>query len=78
MAISLRPCTDGGHKKFDWGRALPLLGPVVLLIIWDLVVRMGLIKPILLPPPIDTLLTLVNGLTGPQLLPHFLVTLSAR
>ena len=23
-------------KKFDWGRALPLLGPVVLLIIWDL------------------------------------------
>ncbi len=62
-------------KRFDWGRALPLLGPVVLLIIWDVVVRMGWIKPILLPPPIDTLLTLVNGLSGPQLLPHFLVTL---
>jgi NitT/TauT family transport system permease protein len=59
----------------DWGRALPLLGPLVLLLIWDLVVRFGLIKPILLPAPIDTLLTLINGMAGPVLLPHFAVTL---
>jgi NitT/TauT family transport system permease protein len=63
------------RRRIDWGRALPLLGPVLLLVIWDLVVRVGWIKPILLPPPIDTLLTLINGMAGPQLLPHFLVTL---
>ncbi|MFZ9554910.1 MAG: ABC transporter permease, partial [Limnohabitans sp.] len=48
---------------------------MVLLLIWDLVVRFGLIKPILLPAPIDTLLTLINGMAGPVLLPHFWVTL---
>jgi ABC-type nitrate/sulfonate/bicarbonate transport system permease component len=63
------------RRRIDWGRALPLLGPIVLLLIWDIVVRVGWIKPILLPPPIDTLLTLFNGMAGPQLLPHFLVTL---
>lgn len=63
------------RRRIDWGRALPLLGPIVLLLIWDIVVRVGWIKPILLPPPVDTLLTLINGMAGPQLLPHFLVTL---
>jgi ABC-type nitrate/sulfonate/bicarbonate transport system permease component len=63
------------RKTFDWGRVLPLLGPVVLLIIWDLVVRFGLIKAILLPPPGDTLATLVSGLLGGNLLQHFWVTL---
>jgi len=63
------------QQRFDWGKALPLVGPVVLLLIWDLVVRFGLIKPILLPAPIDTLLTLINGMAGPVLLPHFWVTL---
>ena len=62
-------------SRVDWGRALPLIGPVALLLIWDLVVRSGWIKPILLPPPIDTLLTLINGMAGGALLPHFLVTL---
>jgi NitT/TauT family transport system permease protein len=46
-----------------------------LLLIWDVVVRSGWIKPILLPAPTDTLLTLVNGMVGSALLPHFLVTL---
>lgn len=63
------------RKRLDWGRALPLVGPVILLLIWDLVVRAGWIKPILLPPPVDTLLTLINGMASPVLLPHFLVTL---
>ncbi|MFM8625272.1 MAG: ABC transporter permease [Betaproteobacteria bacterium] len=62
-------------KRRDWGRALPLVGPVLLIILWDLVVRAGWIKAILLPPPADTLLTLVNGMMGKALLPHFLVTL---
>jgi len=63
------------RQRPDWGRFLPLVGPIVLLIIWDLVVRGGWIKPILLPPPLDTLLTLINGMVSPVLLPHFLVTL---
>jgi NitT/TauT family transport system permease protein len=55
-------------------RLLPFVGPVVLFIIWDLVVRMGLIKPILLPGPVDTLVALVRGLAGGPLLADFLVT----
>jgi NitT/TauT family transport system permease protein len=66
-----------GLKSSDsmqWNRLLPLIGPIVLIVIWDLVVRMGWIKPILLPPPKDALLTLVEGMLGGALLPHFLVT----
>lgn len=63
------------RKTVDWGRALPLVGPVVLLLLWDAVVRFGLIKAILLPLPGDTLATLVSGLLGGNLLPHFWVTL---
>lgn len=63
------------RKPVDWGRALPLVGPIALLVIWDLVVRFGLIKAILLPLPGDTLATLVSGLLGGNLLQHFWVTL---
>ena len=63
------------RRSIDWGKALPLVGPVVLLILWDLVVRFGLIKAILLPLPGDTLATLVSGLLGGNLLTHFWVTL---
>jgi len=63
------------QKSIDWGRALPLVGPIVLLVVWDLVVRFGLIKAILLPLPGDTLATLVSGLLGGNLLVHFWVTL---
>ena len=45
-----------------------------MLVIWDLVVRAGWIKAILLPPPSATLLTLINGMASDALLPHFLVT----
>ncbi|MEN9779266.1 MAG: hypothetical protein RL014_414 [Pseudomonadota bacterium] len=69
------PAVASPRKRMDWGRFLPLAGPIALLIIWDLVVRLGWIKPILLPPPVDTLLTLINGMTSQVLLPHFLVTL---
>lgn len=55
-------------------RALPFIGPVVLFIVWDLVVRLGFIKPILLPPPLDALGALVNGLAGGPLLKDFAVT----
>lgn len=57
-----------------WSRALPVLGPLALFVVWDLVVRAGLIKPILLPPPLATLETLVTGLLGGSLLADFAVT----
>ncbi len=55
-------------------RALPFVGPVLLFIVWDLVVRLGFIKPILLPSPSDTVMALAQGLAGGPLLKDFLVT----
>ena len=61
-------------RKPIWGRFLPVVGPLVLFVVWDLVVRTGFIKPILLPLPGDTILTLISGLAGGPLLTDFLVT----
>lgn len=57
-----------------WSRALPIVGPLLLFVVWDLVVRAGLVRPILLPPPTATLVTLVEGLAGGPLLHDFGVT----
>lgn len=59
-----------------WDRLLPFVGPIILFVIWDVVVRMGMIKPILLPSPVDTLVTLLQGLAGGELLTDFLVTVN--
>jgi sulfonate transport system permease protein len=61
-------------RRANWGRLLPFVGPVLLFIVWDLVVRLGFIKPILLPAPADTLGALVAGLMGGPLLLDFAVT----
>lgn len=67
---------DAGKTKTLWlDRLLPLAGPLVLFMIWDVVVRSGLIKPILLPSPADTLMALASGLAGGELMLDFLVTL---
>ena len=66
--------TPTAPRKTDWGRALPFVGPVVLFIVWDLSVRLGFIKPILLPLPMDALGALFTGLAGGPLLTDFLVT----
>ena len=63
-------------RKPAWGKALPFIGPLVLFIVWDLVVRLGLIKAILLPLPLDAIGALVRGLAGGPLLKDFLVTVS--
>lgn len=55
-------------------RMLPFIGPVVLFIVWDLVVRLGFIKPILLPTPADTIAALITGLAGGPLLTDFVMT----
>ena len=62
-------------KRFAWGRLLPLLGPLLLFVAWDIVVRAGWIKVVLLPTPLATLETLVTGLAGGALLTDFGVTL---
>jgi len=62
------------RRRFEPGRLIPFLGPVALFIVWDLVVRFGLIKAILLPPPLATLQALVTGLAGGALLTDFAVT----
>jgi len=69
-----QPVTTTPPKKAVWIRFLPVVGPVLLFLVWDLVVRAGWIKPILLPTPFDTLTTLVTGLAGGPLLIDFLVT----
>ena len=61
-------------RKVDWSRWLPALGPIVLFVIWDLVVRAGLIKVILLPTPWATLQALFTGLAGGPLLLDFGMT----
>jgi len=61
-------------KKPAWGRFLPLLGPLLLFAVWDLAVRGGFIKAILLPAPADTIAALVVGLAGGPLLTDFAVT----
>jgi len=57
-----------------WGRLLPFLGPLLLFVVWDLVVRFGLIRAILLPSPADTISALITGLAGGPLLLDFAVT----
>ena len=61
-------------RKAQWRRFLPIIGPLFLFVVWDVAVRGGFIKPILLPTPFDTLTTLVTGLAGGPLLTDFLVT----
>jgi sulfonate transport system permease protein len=61
-------------QKFPWARLLPVLGPLLLFVAWDMVVRLGFIKPILLPTPLDTLSALFSGLAGGPLLTDFAVT----
>src|SRR5579862_9324334 len=61
-------------QKFPWARLLPVLGPLLLFILWDAAVRFGFIKAILLPTPLDTLIALVTGLAGGPLLMDFAVT----
>lgn len=70
------PAAPTVPRAADWKKLLPLVGPVVLFIIWDLVVRLGFVKPILLPPPVDALKALAGGLAGGPLLSDFGVTVT--
>ena len=74
--VKAGPAASGAARKPAWGKALPFIGPLVLFIVWDLVVRFGLIKAILLPLPLDAIGALVHGLACGPLLKDFLVTVS--
>ena len=72
-AATRRPATAPARRPVLL-RLLPVVGPLLLFAVWDIAVRGGFIKPILLPTPWDTLKTLVSGLAGGPLLTDFLVT----
>ena len=73
-AIAAAP--PAASRRPSWGRLLPFIGPLLLFVLWDFVVRFGFIKAILLPPPGATLMTLVTGLAGGPLLLDFGVTVA--
>ena len=73
-ASSLQTPPSGVPQRAAWGKMLPFIGPLMLFMVWDLVVRLGFIKAILLPPPAATIVTLFSGLMGGDLLTDFLVT----
>lgn len=74
-AASARATTQAPRASLG-NRLLPFVGPLVLFLVWDLAVRGGFIKAILLPSPADTIVTLVSGLLGGPLLGDFLVTVA--
>ncbi len=69
MRASLRTA-----NAFAWGRLLPVLGPVALVVVWEAVVRMHWVSPVLLPSPFAALGALVSGMAGGDLLWDFLYT----
>ena len=63
-------------RKFDKTRLLPLLGPLALFVAWDLVVRLQLVSPVLLPTPSSAIAALARGMAGGPLLADFLASLN--
>src|SRR5208283_170854 len=61
-------------NAFAWGKLLPVLGPIALFLVWDVVVRMRWVSPVLLPSPFAALGALVSGMAGGDLLWDFLYT----
>ena len=48
------------NKLFD-KRLLPIIGPLLLIAFWQLMISAQWVKPVLLPPPGDTLMHLANN-----------------
>jgi len=61
-------------NSLAWGKFLPVLGPIALFVVWDLVVRMRWVSPVLLPSPAATLGALASGMAGGDLMWDFLYT----
>ncbi len=71
-----QPAMSKPPRKFDTSRLLPLIGPLALFVVWDLVVRLQLVSPVLLPTPSATIVALVKGMAGGPLLADFLSSLN--
>jgi len=71
-----QPAMSKPPRKFDTSRLLPLIGPLALFMVWDLVVRLQLVSPVLLPTPSATIVALVKGMAGGPLLADFLSSLN--
>ena len=63
-------------NTFDKRRLLPVLGPLILLALWQLVLSAQWIKPVLLPPPGETLSFLVHDFTSGAILPDLYATVA--
>jgi sulfonate transport system permease protein len=63
------------HRRGPWPALVPLIGPLALFLVWDIMVRAKLVSPILLPLPFATLVTLVTGMFNGSLLNDFGYTL---
>lgn len=60
-------------RVFD-ARLLPLVGPLLLFALWELVIAAKWIKPVLLPPPAETLGHLWDSLASGAILPDLQAT----
>ncbi|MFZ4859055.1 MAG: ABC transporter permease [Desulfuromonadaceae bacterium] len=69
MALPVNITRRGGYFL------LPLFVPVVLLVIWELLSRKGMIKPTILPPPSDIWLVFFEMIKSGELLNHLAVSL---
>ncbi|WP_369973843.1 ABC transporter permease [Pelomonas sp. KK5] len=58
----------------DKRRLLPIIGPLLLLAFWQLALSAQWIKPVLLPPPGETLAFLVHDFTSGAIFPDLQVT----
>lgn len=61
-------------RLFD-ARLLPLVGPLLLFALWELVIAAQWVKPVLLPPPADTLAHLWDSVATGAIRVDFLATL---
>ena len=61
-------------RVFD-ARLLPLVGPLLLFALWELVIAAQWIKPVLLPPPGETLAHLWDSIVSGSIKVDFLATL---
>jgi len=55
--------------KMPWQRLLPLIGPALLLALWQLMISANWVKPVLLPPPGETLVHLWSTFASGAILP---------
>jgi ABC-type nitrate/sulfonate/bicarbonate transport system permease component len=63
-------------SKFDGNKLLPLVGPVILFILWYVVVSAKMVSPVLLPDPWVTLKHLVVSATEGSLMVDFWSTVA--